>query len=111
MRANPQKEGERQRERENHPHTQTIQTESITVQLFPRLEIRRFSCSLAELFLAPTHICSALSVESRSVAAVVSTSRLPSHFPLGWIATCVVLFTHRGGASGECGLTLSEGFL
>ena len=40
---------------------------------------------------------SALSAESRSVPVMVSISRLPSYFPLGWIATCVVLFTHSGG--------------
>ena len=79
-------------------------------RLFPRLQIRCFSCSLAELFFAPHAHRSALSVESRSVAALVSTSRLPSHFPLGWIATCVVVYT-LWGASGESGPILREGFL
>ena len=30
---------------------------------------------------------------------VVSTSRLPSHFRFGWIATCVVFVTHSGGGA------------
>ena len=52
-------------------------------RLFHRLKIGRFSGSQAQLFLAPP--IAALSVESRSVPAVVSTSRLLLIFNL-WAA-------------------------
>lgn len=73
----------------------------IISRLFPRLNIRCFRGSLAELYLAScAHL---LSLESKSVPAVVSTSRLPSDFLLGWITTNAVLFTHLGGGgSGGC---------
>ena len=69
-------DGEEDLEKE---HTLLIWKVQISYQkhvtrLFHRLKIRRFSGSLAELFLAPP--IAALSVESRSVQAVVSTSRL-----------------------------------
>ena len=61
-------------------------------QLFHRLKIRRFSGSLAELFLAPPHSCT-LSVESRSVPAVVSTRQLLLIFNL-WAAECTWCFLY-----------------
>ena len=60
-------------------------------RLFHRLKIGRFSGSLAELFLAPP--IAALSVESRSVPAVVSTSRLLLIFNL-WAAECTRCFLY-----------------
>ena len=60
-------------------------------RLFHRLKIGRFSGSLAELFLAP-HI-TALSMESRSVPAVVSTSQLLLIFNL-WAAECTCCFLY-----------------
>ena len=60
-------------------------------RLFHRLKIGRFSGSLAELFLAPP--IAALSVESRSVPAVVSTSRLLLIFNL-WAAECTWCFLY-----------------
>ena len=72
----------------------------IISRLFPRLNIRCFSCSLAELFLAPC--APLLSLESKPVPAADSTSRLPSDFLLGWITTSVVLFTHPEGVTGGC---------
>ena len=62
-----------------------------TSRLFHRLKIGRFSGSLAELFLAPP--IAALSVESRSVPAVVSTSRLLLIFNL-WAAECTRCFLY-----------------
>ena len=63
-------------------------------RLFHRVKIGRFSCSLAELFLAPK--TAALSVESRSVPAVVSTSRLLLIFNL-WAAECTRCFLYFKG--------------
>ncbi len=60
-------------------------------RLFHRLKIGRFSSSLAELFLAPP--IAALSVESRSVPAEVSTSRLLLIFNL-WAAECTRCFLY-----------------
>ena len=60
-------------------------------RLFRRLKIGRFSSSLAELFLAPP--IAALLVESRSVPAVVSTSRLLLIFNL-WAAECTRCFLY-----------------
>ena len=60
-------------------------------RLFHRLKIGRFSGSLAELFLAPP--IAALSVESRSVPAVVNTSRLLLIFNL-WAAECTRCFLY-----------------
>ena len=60
-------------------------------RLFHRLKIGCFSSSLAELFLAPP--IAALSVESRSVPAVVSTNRLLLIFNL-WAAECTRCFLY-----------------
>ena len=73
-------------------HCQRVQTTQLhpindPPRLFHRLKIGRFSGSLAELFLA------ALSVESRSVPAVVSTSRLLLIFNL-WAAECTRCFLY-----------------
>ena len=68
-----------------------LKTKSTTARLFHRLKIGRFSGSLAELFLAPP--IAALSVESRSVPAVVSTSRLLLIFNL-WAAECTRCFLY-----------------
>ena len=62
-----------------------------TSRLFHRLKIGRFSGSLAELFLAPP--IAALSEESRSVPAVVSTIRLLLIFNL-WAAECTRCFLY-----------------
>ena len=60
-------------------------------RLFHRLKIGCFSGSLAELFLAPP--IAALSVESRSVPVVVSSSRLLLFFNL-WSAECTRCFLY-----------------
>ena len=60
-------------------------------RLIHRLKIGCFSGSLAELFLAP--LIAALSVESRFVPAVVSTSRLLLIFNL-WAAECTRCFLY-----------------
>ena len=79
-------------------HSKNSKIKLFNARLFPRLQIGCFSCSLAELFLAPhTHLLCPWNLGQYQRWSVLSTSQLPSHFPLGWIATCVVLFTHTGG--------------
>ena len=79
-------------------HSKNSKIKLFSARLFPRLQIGCFSCSLAELFLAPhTHLLCPWNLGQYQRWSVLSTSRLSSHFPLGWIATCVVLFTHTGG--------------
>ena len=86
----------------------TLNVCTTKARLFPRLEIRRFSCSLAELFLAHhAHLLCQWNLGQYQ-------RWLPSHFPFGWIATSgtfVVLFNTLWGASGEGGPILREGFL
>ena len=73
------------------PFNWTFILSAYWTRLFYRLKIGRFSGSLAELFLAPP--IAALSVESRSVPAVVSTSRLLLIFNL-WAAECTRCFLY-----------------